>query len=165
MNSSLNDKTSSNITGSRRSFACRIIKGPTLPTASATLITNNSSANYSYKLNENEYQVVHFVGYIKYDLTFNVHRKLIDYEASSSFNSDIAPPSKTRSKNFAQSTAALAQSAKCFDNSNTNSNGNSSSQNYYLILFGQMKDQINSKVTEFVSRVDTEGNFIFVEPT
>jgi hypothetical protein len=148
----MNDKTSSNITGSRRSFACRIIKGPTSPNTSATLITNNCLSNYGYKLNENEYQVVHFVGYIKYDLSFNVHHKLIEYE--SSFNDH----SKPRIKNFAQSTAALAQNAKNLEN-----NGNSS-QSYYLILFGQMKDQINSKVTEFISRLDTEGNFIFVEP-
>ena len=105
----MNDKTSSNITGSRRSFACRIIRGPTSANTSATLITNNCLTNYGYKLNENEYQVVHFVGYIKYDLSFNVHHKLLEYE--SSFND----PSKNRIKNFAQSTAALAQSTKHFE--------------------------------------------------
>ena len=161
-NSVLCDKTSGNITGSRRSFSCRILKGTTLPHTPKTLITNNPSTainnNCGYRLSDNEYQVVHFVGHIKYDISFNFndHNNDVLNDSGNRNYEQLAP--KARIKHFTQSATSI-QSQNSFELNKT-----SNTQNYFLIIFGQIKEQINTKISEFISRHDVDGNYIFVEP-
>jgi hypothetical protein len=77
-------------------------------------------------------------------------------DESFNLNEQVTP--KTRIKNLTSTSTHQQQ------NSNSGSNSTNNSQNYFLILFGQLKDTLNNKISEFISRHDLDGNYTFVEP-
>lgn len=115
-------------TGDRRSFCCRVKLGSNYSESNGDNTHENGSLTNenAYSQNKSDYKVVHFVGFLRFDMEKN-----------------LIPG----------------------DSSKHHSAVKDSAVQHYLIAYGQTRPKTNSLVNfEFVSKHDTNGKFVYVEP-
>ena len=143
------------ITGNRRSFVCRILYN--------THAQRNSKHN-TY-IGDNEYLVVQFTGYIKYE-PYMLNLVESNGKASntdSGSNKDISDNSFSKSsKNHMGSRSDISDSIA---SENTNNNSMTLDKNkYFLILYGQLANKKSTQQYEFIMKSEFDSKILYIDP-